>query len=321
VKKQILASLVTWRAVRASCLPKVGPRAAAMLSAWLMSACIVLVGALIGTAARAADPGPTVGGPTTRNAVPSPAQGGGRDLRNPLDPGATSDGRSPGDRRFGDPRSRRDAQPGRDQRSMPAPAASPLELALHLPNSQQYSTSYKILLQRSIFARDHRSSWIAPGSRGPGDAGGPNGANGIRRAPAPPDPEELLALRGVGIEDGLATAFVEDTGSRRTQSLHVGDTIAKGRVAGIQLLDGIDYRSGAKLLHVHIGETLKGTVAASAAPATEPSSSSGGSSKTSRWVHSHDDSAPPASGAAPSPGAQGGPSSAPSGDSRGQGFR
>lgn len=154
------------------------------------------------------------------------------------------------------------------------------------------------MLERSVFARDHRSGWSPPGSRnGPGGFNGPGGDNGSRPGTnpfAPPDPEASLALRGVGVQDGLATAFVEDTAAHKSEFLHLGDSIAKGRVTGIRLLEGIDYTAGTHVQHVHIGETLKGTPAPGA-PTTSPSlSSPGGNTKTNRWIHSHDDSATPA---------------------------
>jgi len=102
------------------------------------------------------------------------------------------------------------------------------------------------------------------------------------------DPESYLALRGVGVVDGQATAFIENSYSHLTQSLHAGDPIARGHLTGIKLLDGIDYQSPAKMLHVQIGHTLNGAVSIGPSPTTSSTSPSGSDDRFNKWRHAHD---------------------------------
>jgi hypothetical protein len=72
---------------------------------------------------------------------------------------------------------------------------------------------YRILLTRSIFAANHMVL-----DQRPGQFGGPEGQ---------------LALRGVSLDDGVYSAFIEDTISHSVLRVVSGQAIARGLIAEI----------------------------------------------------------------------------------------
>lgn len=96
---------------------------------------------------------------------------------------------------------------------------------------------YRILLTRSIFAANHMVLDQRPGSLSM--------------------PERQLALRGLSLEDGIYTAFIEDTISHSISRVAIGEAIARGLVAEITL-DSLHYQYQGSKTEVKIGQTLEG---------------------------------------------------------------
>ncbi|HEX5241691.1 MAG TPA: hypothetical protein VFW23_00410 [Tepidisphaeraceae bacterium] len=96
---------------------------------------------------------------------------------------------------------------------------------------------YRILLNRSIFAANHMVL-----DQRPGQLGGPEGQ---------------LALRGVSLEDGVYSAFIEDTINHSVLRVATGQAIARGLVAEITL-DAVHYQREGSKTEVKIGQTLEG---------------------------------------------------------------
>ena len=153
------------------------------------------------------------------------------------------------------------------------------------------SEPYRILLTRSVFARDHRGvPLVSPVVVRPPET------REAPRDPGPPpsDPETAEAnfvLTGVAIEDetGWYTAFFEQTATQRLLRVHLGEFISHGQVIGISL-DGVDYAGRGRPIHVTIGQALSGgMVVASTQPTSSPAggtpSATGGAAadKPSWW--------------------------------------
>lgn len=97
--------------------------------------------------------------------------------------------------------------------------------------------AYRILLTRSIFAANHMVLDQRPGQlRGP---------------------EGQLALRGLSLEDGVYSAFIEDTISHSVSRVASGQPIARGLIAEITL-DALHYQRDGSKTEVKIGQTLEG---------------------------------------------------------------
>lgn len=96
---------------------------------------------------------------------------------------------------------------------------------------------YRILLTRSIFAANHMVL-----DQRPGQFGGPEGQ---------------LALRGVSLDDGVYSAFIEDTISHSVLRVVSGQAIARGLIAEITL-DALRYQREGSKTEVKIGQTLEG---------------------------------------------------------------
>ena len=67
-------------------------------------------------------------------------------------------------------------------------------------------------------------------------------------------------LKGVTIEDGLPTAFFEQSLDQQTVRVRAGQAVSHGQISAITL-DGINYLTGGKSSHVTIGQTLDGGLA------------------------------------------------------------
>jgi hypothetical protein len=96
-----------------------------------------------------------------------------------------------------------------------------------------------------------------------------------RSGPATPEfhsAETTLIFNGVTITDGKPTAFLENTDLGNVVQVHVGDTVASGKVVNIAL-DSLDYQFNGRVIQVHIGQNLAGgsgwgTTAATTAPSS-----------------------------------------------------
>lgn len=125
---------------------------------------------------------------------------------------------------------------------------------------------YRVLLNRSIFARDGRAA-----------ARGTRAGVGAQNTPGlwigPPGTEATLIFRGVTLNDGSFTAFIEDVTGGGVRRFNRGDAIAAGRIAGINL-NGMDYESGRKITRVMLGQNLAG---GDAPPLTQPTTAPGSS--------------------------------------------
>ncbi|HET6251706.1 MAG TPA: hypothetical protein VFE47_28735 [Tepidisphaeraceae bacterium] len=158
---------------------------------------------------------------------------------------------------------------------------------------------YKILLTRSIFSRDGRAQPIA--YRRPTPVALPPTTTPSTQPAAAwvtPDPEAGYILRGVGMEDGVFSAFFEQTTENKGYVKHVGDTVARGKIMAMSL-DGIDYELKNKVSRVIIGQALDGHM-----PAVMASATTGGSERTSRWIHHDTPGATPPGATPQGPGAE-----------------
>lgn len=108
--------------------------------------------------------------------------------------------------------------------------------------------TYRILLTRSIFAANHMVL-----DQRPGQLGGPEGQ---------------LALRGLSLEDGVYSAFIEDTINHSVLRVAAGQAIARGLVAEITL-DALHYQREGSKTEVKIGQTLEGFPAPSSEAGAE----------------------------------------------------
>lgn len=123
---------------------------------------------------------------------------------------------------------------------------------------------YPALADRNMFLRDRArpQPMSRPSFTGPRDS----------RPPAPPEASYILT--GVVLEDEYR-AYVEDGARSRILRLGLGDTVARGRVVGIDL-DGIAYERDGRITWVSMGQDFTGALA-SASPfggRSSPSSSS-----------------------------------------------
>lgn len=108
-----------------------------------------------------------------------------------------------------------------------------------------YRDRYGVLSERNIFLRDRgrRRRSDQPSSR---------------PAYAPRPIEDSFVLRGVVYEDGQFHAYVESLNSSTVLKLGLGETVASGKVAAIEM-DAIEYeQSGRQSVRIEIGQTLTG---------------------------------------------------------------
>ena len=147
-----------------------------------------------------------------------------------------------------------------------APATRPQQLERQSQQQQQparppsYAERYSILTQRNIFLKDRSRG----GSRN-GSTTAPTTSSASTQ-PARRSPEETLLLRGIVVEQGEVRAYFEDVVNSRIVRVGQGDTIARGRIASIDL-DLVEYEptgagAGAKRTFVVVGHDLTGKVSA-----------------------------------------------------------
>ena len=125
------------------------------------------------------------------------------------------------------------------------------------PTKQSYEERYRLLTEENMFLRDRRK----PASRpiGSGNEGGPPR---VVRAP-----ETLYVLRGVVLEGDQFRAYIEDVTNAKMLRLAVGDLVARGHVAAIDI-DAIAYEATGQITWVNVGADLKGQVATSSSTPT-----------------------------------------------------
>jgi hypothetical protein len=132
--------------------------------------------------------------------------------------------------------------------------------------AQKSFNDYKVLWEQNMFVKDRRKPYTAT-SRGSFTR------DGYDRPPRAP--ETLFALRGVVLEEGQFRAYLEDMTSGKMLRLNVGDAVAKGHIAEIEI-DAIAYESNGQVTWVNVGTDLRGQ------SAVLPSSESYGSSESTR---------------------------------------
>jgi hypothetical protein len=134
---------------------------------------------------------------------------------------------------------------------------------------------YRLILSRNIFSRTR----TAPGREGRG---------GFVR-PTRTTAESFLVLRGVGMQDELRIAFVEDTRSGQSYRVAAGKSLGGGVIRSVSL-DGVEYVLNGASRTVNIGETLTGVPAGSVASSSQPATAGAGLAAATSQA------APPASG-------------------------
>lgn len=111
--------------------------------------------------------------------------------------------------------------------------------------SKPISKDFAALLTRSVFLKGKQAVVEATPSTGP--------ALPVTEAV---HPQRNLVFNGV-TESDAAVALLEDATTHRISKLHMGESIAGGKILAIAL-DSIQYESGGKVLHIQIGQNLEG---------------------------------------------------------------
>jgi len=131
------------------------------------------------------------------------------------------------------------------------------------PDEPDFSSSatmpddFAVLNLRNIFYKGHLPS---PESDSQGS-----------RSFEPHSVETMYIFNGVTITDGKPIAFLENTDSGAVTQVHVGDTIARGKIVNIAL-DSLDYQAGGKVTRVQIAQNLAGGNGWGTTATSEPSS-------------------------------------------------
>lgn len=131
---------------------------------------------------------------------------------------------------------------------------------LQIASSGPLPQDFEILNYRNIFYKGHLPS--------------PEVSN--RPAPASIEAhslETVLMFNGVTITDGKPTAFLENTDQGTVLQVHVGDTVAQGKIVAIAL-DSLEYQLNGRTTptHVQIGQNLAGSNSWGTVAASQPSS-------------------------------------------------
>jgi hypothetical protein len=115
---------------------------------------------------------------------------------------------------------------------------------IRIPQPTEMSRAYDLLNSYSLFARGRLQS---------SDSGGSSGGGFNSQAP-----ENVLVLTGVTITDHNTVAFIEDTSQGTVKQVKVGDSIAQGKISDITL-EELDYKaSDGHVVHVGVGQNLRG---------------------------------------------------------------
>ncbi len=106
-----------------------------------------------------------------------------------------------------------------------------------------YSDQYSSLEDHNIFLKDRRT-------RRRDD-------RGSSTRPAQKTAEELLVVTGIVVEEGVYTAYVEDTDSHAVTKLSPGQKIARGTVGSCDI-DAVEYIRDGKSNWIQIGQDFTG---------------------------------------------------------------
>lgn len=139
------------------------------------------------------------------------------------------------------------------------------------PVLKPMDNSYNVLLNFSIFARDHKPApvTIPVATTHPNDS-----AVAVLS-------EANFILRGVAMADSRPTAFFEQTTDHQIVKIHLGDPLMHGIVTAGSL-DGVDYVVNGKASHIMIGQALDGGMALTSAPSADS-----GNAAVHKWARSH----------------------------------
>ena len=84
-----------------------------------------------------------------------------------------------------------------------------------------------------------------------------------------PNPERFVVLRGIVLQDGLFIAFIEDTLTRKTTKVRIGDSVARGMLKNITL-DYVEYESYGRTVKVAVSSNFVVAETAPAGDAEQP---------------------------------------------------
>ena len=116
-----------------------------------------------------------------------------------------------------------------------------------------YSDQYSSLEDHNIFLKDRRTRRRDDRSSS--------------TRPAQKTAEELLVVTGIVVEEGVYTAYVEDTDSHAVTKLSPGQRIARGTVGACDI-DAVEYIRDGKSNWIQIGQDFTGKNSYAFAPAT-----------------------------------------------------
>jgi hypothetical protein len=119
------------------------------------------------------------------------------------------------------------------------------------PTSQRnYSDRYGVLEQRNIFIRDRTKPTTRRSTTGPGGSASTQPAR---------NPEQMLFVTGIVLEDDGVHAYVEDSSVSPPKILRVapGENLGRGRVMDIQI-DALAFEHAGNTRWVTVGSDLTG---------------------------------------------------------------
>jgi hypothetical protein len=123
---------------------------------------------------------------------------------------------------------------------------------------ESYNDKYAMLSEHNIFVRDR--------SR-------PAARETATTRPTHP-PEQDFVLTGIVFEAGGYHAYIEDVANARVMRLAVGEGMARGRIASIEM-DAVAYDTGGKVTWINVGWDFTGHEAAPLPmPTSEPAEAS-----------------------------------------------
>jgi hypothetical protein len=158
-----------------------------------------------------------------------------------------------------------------------------------------FKDKYAPISEHNIFLKDRR---YVPPERRPGFGSGGGGSD----TPRERIPEASFILTGVVIEEGQLRAYVEDSNAGKVLRLAVGDPVARGHIAEIEI-DAVAYAGPGQPLWVNLGCDFRGVPIASIGGG---GGSSGGGRSSTGYSGSASTTTPSGSGstaAAAAPGA------------------
>jgi len=181
-------------------------------------------------------------------------------------------------------------------------AAGAVVIAADNKPPERYEDKYKLLWEQNMFLKDRR----APASRYTSREGN-GGVPGTRTQQTP---EQMYALRGVALEESESAdkppqlhAYFEDTRTSKMVRVAVGESIARGKIAAVDI-DAVAYEVNGQITWVTVGTDLSGKLAIVSTPSyssepTRSSSTPATSTATGTTASGTGDSGTPAEGAGP----------------------